>query len=1276
MNGIISLYSEDIAVNKIDANEIIVDDLTINNSLEVNNITLSPQTISFLDGTTSNIQTQIDNITGDLGSNYVDLTTAQTISGAKTFSATTTLTGDLNVNSTDITPTELSFLDGVTSNIQTQIDSAVVGVTLDTNQVITGFKDFSNGLQTPFINNQETTGTINGYFIDDNDFIYTTKTGVFNVGTSKLSGVDCVNEVLSALSTSPNTGSISPSTIVRKPEIFTYQYYINQFYNPDTDTIIVNDITGLLASQGIQFSTISDFISSIGNVDSAYNVILLNSTLTNSPLSTLSSFILNGQLITDDTVTLNYFLEGSGTTKPTQITSLVVNETYVYTLTSPNTITDNTPFSVTTGFNYNNSNWTFLDYTPPYTQNNYYVIGTNITKGTRLINLTADKYDYNLTVINDTPFYTDQGFYNGTSLRIFTGTNTISVDDGVFDFTNNQYAYVTIINNDNVYRVGKTNFVTQTPTVVKAYINSNLQLVSIIDYIGKFTDEFSITSIDSADIVANVYNISSPNIISADNPINILYSYKYDASTLILTTASGIVGAFYFEFPNLPSGSNQLGSYSATNLLVNTSVINSNYVTPPITGSSGVIFQVDNDKVLCFGNTTAIDLNKFAVNPNLTPFSIVAFLQNLDSGNNLTANARKIVAYNGTITESAPVISNKDFIFQTISSVSYMIIGSTAVANVNDIVRKSNNNVSINGRYISQAIQSTSTSIEGLYYYKLDGYSQANNNPYLGSLSWTQAKNSTEIVVPYNFFFPNAFQVGDFIRYDGDAIYGFITDLTGSSPANGWRIQAGTFAYGNLSGSDLDIIRTNAGQISTYTPQAFIFYDATSIDTYDDTKNIFDKINYGFFNKTTNDTYSGSARLEFQNNTVNIYSNNTYSAQTSTQIDLPAVALLDTFVVEDFAQNLSNKTFTDDTTFQQDIDVVDVRASGNIIGNGLLTMSDNTLEHPISNVYIGRQFSTTSDNYGLSVGPSQTDNSNFVITRNVSNNITVINSPAEVWTNINNQLRLKITENSLAFSPSLASGNNRFVALNDRTVLYRTNAISGVDAFANDTNTYLDFYTQDKDYDVRIRAVRRNASDGQGWFDTFAYRGRFWFGGTKMMEWGYINANNSFLMGRANSTWIQFNSNTEIYYQINGANRMTAGSNGYHYATLHVNTSDERLKSNIVDVSNALQTINTIEVKEFDKKCSMCCDDDDCTEELSHEIGFIAQQVEQTDMSFCVTTTQLNDTKGLKDSCIFSLNVKATQELYALVMKQQEEIINLSQRLNQTLDRLSKLENI
>jgi len=1252
MNGIISLYSEDIAVNKIDANEIIVDDITINNSLEVNNVTLSPETISFLDGATSNIQDQIDTITGDIGTNYVDLTSIQTITGEKTFSNTTTLTGNLNVESTDISPLELSYLDGCTSNIQDQIDSAIVGVTIDTNQVITGFKDFTNGLQAPFINNQETTGTINGYFTDDNDFIYTTKTGVFNVGTSKLSGVDCVNEVLTALTTTPNTGSISPSTIVRKAELYSYQYYIT-----DTNIITTNNITGLSALQGVQFLSISDFISSI----SGYEITLLNSiTLTPTPATTLSSYILNGNLITDSTVFDQYFIEGNGITKPVQINTSLTLE---YTLTSPNSITDTPVTSTTQGFNYNNSNWTFLDYSA-IIANQDYVTGTNITLGTRLQNLSSDKYDYNLTVINDTPFYTCQGFYDGTTLRIFTGTNTISVDDGVFDFTNNEYAYITIINNDNVLRVGKTNFVTQTPTTVKAYVNSNLQLVSIVDYTGKFTDEFTITSIDSADIVADLYNISSPFTITADNPITKLYSYKYDASTLIMTSSAGIVNEFYFEFPTLSAGSNQYGSYSSTNLLVNT-VINSNYVTPAITGSNGVIFEVDGDKVICFGNTTAINLNHFAVNSNLTPYTIVAFLQNLDSGNYNTANARKIVAYNGSITETTPNISNKDFIFQTISSVSYMIIGSTSVANVNDIVRKSNNNVAINGRYISQKTQTYSTSIEGLYYYRLDGYSQANNNPYLGSLSWTQAKNSTEIVVPYNFFYPNAFQVGDFIRYDGDAVIGYITDLTGSSPSNGWRIQAGTFSYGARSGSDMDIIRTNAGQISTYTPQAFTFYNSIRIDTYDDTIDIFDKIDYGFFNKITNDIYTPVVYNQYQNDTVNFYSNNTYNAQTSTQIDLPAVALSDTFVVKDFAQSLSQKTFTDDTTFQQDIDVVDVRATGNIgcvdltatgnigcvdlNGSGLLDMTDTTLEHKLGDVYIGRQFINTSTNYGLSVGSSLINTNNFIISRNEGNNVTALNSKGQLDLRINN--------------------NNVFSVLTNGATRLNQAGNSVVETFCDADNCYIDFQPSGvNDYGVRLRATKYTTTTGNSYLYIFCYR-LFIYDtlGNKQIEMGYIGQNESFLRGRSTRTYIKFNTNHEIYYRVNNATRFTMATNGYHYATLHVNTSDRRLKKNIVDASNALQTINKLQVKEFDKKCSLECENDEEEGEclMSHEIGFIAQEVEEIkELDFCITSSLLNDTKGLKDSCIFSLNVKATQELYEIVMKQQEEIEKLKERLS------------
>ena len=166
---------------------------------------------------------------------------------------------------------------------------------------------------------------------------------------------------------------------------------------------------------------------------------------------------------------------------------------------------------------------------------------------------------------------------------------------------------------------------------------------------------------------------------------------------------------------------------------------------------------------------------------------------------------------------------------------------------------------------------------------------------------------------------------------------------------------------------------------------------------------------------------------------------------------------------------------------------------------------------------------------------------------------------------------------------------------------------------------------------------------------------------------GYLGQNESFLRGRSTRTYIKFNSNHEIYYRVNNADRFTMATNGYHYATLHVNTSDRRLKKNIVDVSNALQTINKLQVKEFDKKCSLDCENDEEEGEclMSHEIGFIAQEVEEIkELDFCITSSLLNDTKGLKDSCIFSLNVKATQELYEIVMKQQEEIDLLKKEIS------------
>jgi len=1270
MSGIISIYSDDIAVNRLDANEIEVDDLTINNSLLVNNITLSPDEISQLTGinTDETIQTQINNITGDLGTNYVDLTSSQTISGAKTFSATTTLTGNLNVNSTNITPLELSYLDGATSNLQDQINNAVVGMTLDTDQVATGFKQFVNGIESPFINNQETTGSINGYFTNSSDFIYTTKTGVFNVGTSVISGIDCVNQLLTALSDS--SGSISPATIARKGEVFTCEYYIT-----DTNIITVNTNSNQIqVDQGIQFLNVSDFVSVING----YEITLLYSTsLTLTPATTLSSYILNGKLITDSNVNGQHFIEGNGLTKPVQINA---SATLEYNLQTPNPVID-TPITTTTqGFNYNDKNWTFLDYTATIADQDY-TTGTNITLGTRLENLTADKYDYNISVVNDTPYYTVQGFYYSNRVWIYTGTNTIAVDDGIFDITHGEYAYVSIVQNDNVYTIGKNDFNVQTAISDVAYINSNLQLISIVDYTGKFTSENTITSVDSADIVPNVYNISSEFTITATNPQIVQYAYKYDANTLILENNNFIVGPFLFELPTLPAGSNQYGSYSATFDKVNT-VINSNYVSPATTGSSAVIFTFGSDIVIYFGHTTNSGHSKFIVNNNLTPVNTVSFTEPLSTA---SYNGQKIVANGDPLTETQPLINTEMYLAVSIGGTTKFIFGTTQQANLNDIIKGSTPQT---GRYITSKTQSFSFNISGLYIYTLN-YSQAPSTPKQSGLSWTQAKYSNTIITPTNGFI----QVGDFVNYDSGDVWGYITSIQSSGFFN-IELTVDTFAYGALSGNDLAIY-DHDGFMSVYRPQAIDIYDAIRCDVYEVPIDFYDKVDYGFFNKTTNNIYTPVSYNQYQRANAYFYSNNVYTATTSTQIDLPAVALPDTFVVEDFAQTLSQKTFSDNTSFQADITVNntitcqylnasidiscrdiscrDLTASRDVNsvdfnGTGLLTLSDDEKEHIISNnLYIGRLFSATSNNYGIGIGGTTwTDaynNNTFILTKNVSNNITVVNSPTEVWSNINNNLRLKVADQAVEFYPA---GNLRFYVDNAITTLFKTdNTNARIDCFATNSNGYIDFQTSNTtDYAVRINASYTGSTNGNGSLNFTANRSHLYnSNGTRQIDFGYLDSNSSFIRGRGTTTWINFHSNKEIYWYLNGSTRITFATNGYIYAPRFVTTSDRRLKSNIVDVSNALQTINTLEVKEFDKKCSMCCDEDGC-EEISHEIGFIAQQIEETDLSFCVSTSQLNDTKGLKDSCIYALNVKATQELYALVMKQQEEINSLKERLS------------
>lgn len=108
---------------------------------------------------------------------------AQTITGDKTLSGTTTITGDITANAVNITPTELGFIGGLTSDAQTQLNGKVG---ISNPETITGDKTFTGATifgGTVVSNNDfDNNGTISNYSNFNNNGTFTNKpTGIIEL---------------------------------------------------------------------------------------------------------------------------------------------------------------------------------------------------------------------------------------------------------------------------------------------------------------------------------------------------------------------------------------------------------------------------------------------------------------------------------------------------------------------------------------------------------------------------------------------------------------------------------------------------------------------------------------------------------------------------------------------------------------------------------------------------------------------------------------------------------------------------------------------------------------------------------------------------------------------------------------------------------------------------------------------------------------------------------------------------------------------------------------
>ena len=169
---------------------------------------------------------------------------------------------------------------------------------------------------------------------------------------------------------------------------------------------------------------------------------------------------------------------------------------------------------------------------------------------------------------------------------------------------------------------------------------------------------------------------------------------------------------------------------------------------------------------------------------------------------------------------------------------------------------------------------------------------------------------------------------------------------------------------------------------------------------------------------------------------------------------------------------------------------------------------------------------------------------------------------------------------------------------------------------------------------------------------------------------GYTNHNRIYGYASGDHWYQDFYVWNNIMFRIYRTyNNKYCVSFGPMYATSHPISSDDRLKHNEVDVSNALSTIRKLNAQKYQKTTEPKEADfnGELTEDYVEETGFIAQEVMKIpELAYLVSDGQTSAGKDiyyLNYNDIFVVNVQAVKELDAIVQSQQTKIDSLEARL-------------
>ncbi|WP_410756381.1 tail fiber domain-containing protein [Citrobacter youngae] len=164
---------------------------------------------------------------------------------------------------------------------------------------------------------------------------------------------------------------------------------------------------------------------------------------------------------------------------------------------------------------------------------------------------------------------------------------------------------------------------------------------------------------------------------------------------------------------------------------------------------------------------------------------------------------------------------------------------------------------------------------------------------------------------------------------------------------------------------------------------------------------------------------------------------------------------------------------------------------------------------------------------------------------------------------------------------------------------------------------------------------------------------------------GYIGALEGFLYS---------NGATELRVSVEGGSIFQFSSDGAGRANNWISLSDQRLKTDILPISNALDKLDKINGYTYRKFINMEAAKNNDVTNISHEAGVLAQEIKEA-LPEAVSAYGEDSVLGIKAGAIDALLINAVKELNTQVKEQHEQITQLMVMVNAQNITITKLKN-